>query len=90
VKHLGKSLVLAFMGTGLLFFFLMMAAVPILALLARLSGDVSQKSVVVNPGLFLRAYGVPIAIAAFIALFAVSEYRFRVHARKALSSPQGS
>jgi len=65
------------MGTGMLFFFLMMAVVPIMALLARMGGDISQKSVVVNPGIFLRTFGVPIALVAFVALFGISMYRFR-------------
>jgi hypothetical protein len=76
VKSVLKSLLLAFMGTGMLFFFLMMAVVPIMAVLARMGGDVSQKSVVVNPGIFLRSVGLPIAIVAFVALFGISMYRF--------------
>jgi hypothetical protein len=74
------------MGTGLLFFFLMMAAVPTMALLARLGGDITQKSVVVNPALFLRTYGVPVAGIAFLGIFALSEYRFRAISRKALTA----
>jgi hypothetical protein len=84
VRHVGKSLLIAFMGTGLIFFFLMMAAVPTMALLTRLSGDVTKTSVVVNPALFLRTYGLPLAVVAFGALFGVSEYRFRAHSRDRL------
>ena len=77
MKSVAKSLLLAFMGTGLLFFFLMMTVTPIMALMARVGGDVAQKSVVVNPGIFLRAYGIPMAGVAFVVLFAISMYRLR-------------
>ena len=77
MKSVAKSLLLAFVGTGLFFFFLMMAVLPTMALLARESGRISQKSVVVDPTLFMRTYGLPMAAIAFVALFGIAMYRFR-------------
>jgi len=64
------------MGTGLVSFFLMMTVIPAMALMQRLTGNVEQKSVVVNPAIFMRTYGLGMAIAAFVILFVVSMVRF--------------
>lgn len=77
MKTFAKSLMMAFMGTGLFFCFLMMVTVPVFALIARLRGNVEKTSVVVNPGLFLRTYGVPAAILLFVTLLVIGIYYFR-------------
>lgn len=74
---LAKSLLIAFVGTGVVFWFLMMAVVPSLAVIARMRGDVAQRSVVVYPATIMRSWGIPLAILAFLVFFAVSMYRFR-------------
>ncbi|HWR14480.1 MAG TPA: hypothetical protein VN577_06610 [Terriglobales bacterium] len=77
MKSVLKSVLLAFVGTGLFFFFLMMGVVPIMATIARMTGDVSSRSVVVDPGVFFRTWGIPLAVVAFLICFAVGMYRFR-------------
>jgi hypothetical protein len=77
VKFIAKSFLLAFMGTGLFFFFLMMALVPTLALLARTSGNIAQKSVVVDPAILLRTWGLPMAAVMFVVLFALAFHKMR-------------
>ena len=76
-RSIGKSLLLAFAGTGVVSFFLMMGVIPALAVLARLSGDVTQRSVVVNPAVFMRTYGIRLGALSFVVLFFVSLARFR-------------
>jgi hypothetical protein len=88
MKFIGKSLLLAFVGTGLFFFFLMMAVIPIQALMARIGGNVAKTSVVVNPALFLRTAGVPMAAAAFVLFFGISLYRFHRMEKQALTTPR--
>ena len=77
VQSIAKSLLLAFAGAGIVSFFLMMGAIPIMALLQRLAGNVAQQSEVVTPGNFMRTYGVAITAAAFVVSFIVSMLRFR-------------
>jgi hypothetical protein len=77
VKYFAKSLVMAFMGTGLFFMFLMMITVPLMALFTRLGGTVEKTSVVVSPAAFLRMFGVPSALIMFVVLFAMGLHRFR-------------
>jgi hypothetical protein len=77
LKSLAKSFLMAFMGTGLFFCFLMMVTVPSFAFFARWRGDVQKTAVVVEPGMFLRAYGVPAALILFVILFAYGIHRFR-------------
>ncbi len=77
VRFVAKSFLLAFVGTGVFFFFLMMALVPTLALLARTSGNIAQKSVVVDPALLLRSWGLPMAGIMFVILFALAFHRMR-------------
>jgi hypothetical protein len=84
MRNFAKSLLLAFMGTGLFFSFLMMTVIPIQALLVRLGGNVGKLSVVVNPAAFLRSVGVPLAILAFVILFGLAMYRFRQAERQSL------
>jgi hypothetical protein len=86
MRSILKSLLWAFVGTGLFFFFVMMALVPTLALLARLSGNVAQKSVVVDPSSLLRTWGIPLAAAAFLFLFSLSLYHLRHAERNRLLS----
>ena len=74
------------MGTGLFFFFLMMALVPTLALLARTSGNVAQKSVVVDPAIFLRTWGLPMAAVTFVVLFTLAFHKMRQAERAAMIS----
>jgi hypothetical protein len=81
VKTFAKSLLLAFLGTGAFFSFLMMVTVPAMALFNRLSGDIAKTSEVVNPALFLRTCGVPAALILFVALLAGGMYRFRTQER---------
>lgn len=68
---------LAFVGAGLVSFFLMMGIIPAMAIAQRLSGNVSQHSVVVNPAGFMRTYGIALAAFSFVALFLVALLRFR-------------
>jgi hypothetical protein len=75
VRSIAKSFLLAFMGTGVFFSFLMMIVIPIQATLARTNTNISKQSVVVNPNILLRSFGVPMAIAIFITLFAVGMVR---------------
>lgn len=75
VRSIAKSLLLAFMGTGIFFSFLMMIVIPIQAALARTSTNISKLSVVVNPNILLRSFGIPMAFAIFVALFAYGMVR---------------
>ncbi len=77
MKSFLKSLLMAFMGTGLFFSFLMMLTVPIMALFTRLGTNIERTSVVVSPAWFLRMIGVPSALVLFIVLFAVGLHRYR-------------
>lgn len=72
MRSIVKSFLLAFMGTGVFFSFLMMTVIPIQAVLARASGNIAKLSVVVNPGSFLRTVGVPLAVVVFVALFSIA------------------
>ncbi len=84
MKSLVKSLLMAVMGTGLFFCFLMMITIPLMALLARLNINVAKSSVVVSPAVFLRTFGVPVAVVLFVVLFAVGLRRFRRDEQHAL------
>lgn len=86
MKSIAKSLLLAVAGTGVFFFFLMMAVIPTMALFARTSGNVAQKSVVINPSVLLRTWGLPLAGVAFVVLFALAMYRFRRIEQQALAA----
>ena len=77
VQSILKSLLLALAGAGIAAFFLMMAAIPTMALMQRLAGNVAQTSEVVNLGNFMRTYGVAIAAVAFVASFILAMMRFR-------------
>lgn len=85
MKFLAKSFLLAFVGTGVFFFFLMMALVPTLALFARTSGNIAQKSVVVDPAVFLRTWGLPMAGAMFVVFFALAFHKIRQADRAAIT-----
>ncbi|HUN87958.1 MAG TPA: hypothetical protein VMU28_04170 [Terriglobales bacterium] len=78
-QSIAKSLLLGFAGAGLVSFFLMMAAIPIMALLQRLAGNVAQQSEVVNIGAFMRTYGLSVAVLAFLASFILGMVRFWRH-----------
>lgn len=82
-QSIGKSLLLAFAGTGLVSFFLMMGMIPAMAVMQRLSGDMEQRSVVVNPAAFMRTYGLGLAVLSFVVFFfvALTRYRRLEHAR---------
>jgi hypothetical protein len=77
IQSIGKSLVLAVAGAGVVSFFLMMTIIPAMALLQRLHGNVAQQSEVVNPAAFMRTYGVGMAAVAFAVLFVLAMLRFR-------------
>jgi hypothetical protein len=77
MKSFAKSLVMAVMGTGLFFCFLMMITIPVMALLARMNINIEKSSVVVSPAAFLRTFGIPVAVVLFLVLFAVGLRRFR-------------
>lgn len=77
LQSIAKSLLLAFVGSGIVSFFIMMAVIPAMALRQRLTGNVAQQSEVVNPAIFMRTYGIPIAVIAFIVLFVLALTRFR-------------
>jgi ABC-type sulfate transport system permease component len=77
LQSIGKSLLLATAGTGMVSFFLMMTIIPTMALLKRLHGNVAQHSEVVNPSAFMRTYGIGLAAAAFAMLFVMAMLRFR-------------
>ena len=76
-QSIAKSFLLAFVGAGIVSFFLMMGIVPALALMQRLTGNVAQQSEVVQPATFMRTYGIGLAAASFVVLFLVSLKRFR-------------
>ncbi len=76
IQSIGKSLLLAFVGAGVISFFLMMGIIPALALVQRLTGNVAQKSVVVNPTVYMRTCGIPLVIVSFLVLFLVALLRF--------------
>ena len=76
-QSIGKSLAIATAGAGIVGFFVMMTAIPIMALLKRLHGNVAQQSEVVNPAAFMRSYGIGLAVAAFAVLFVMAMLRFR-------------
>ena len=77
MKSIAKSLLLAFAGSGLVSFFMMMAIIPAMATFQRFSGNVAQHSVVVNPAAFMRTYGIGLAAASFVVFFFVALMRFR-------------
>lgn len=77
LQSIAKSLLLAFVGAGIVSFFLMMTIIPAMALVQRLTGNVAQHSVVVNPAVFMRTYGIALALVAFLVLFFVALLRFR-------------
>jgi hypothetical protein len=77
VQSVAKSLLVGFVGAGIIGFFLMMAVIPVMALMKRLSGNVAQMSVVVDPAAFMRFVGVPAAVVGFVVLFVVALMRFR-------------
>ncbi len=76
-QSIAKSLLVGFAGAGIVSFFLMMAIIPALAVMKRLSGNVAQQSVVVNPAVFMRTVGIPAAIVGFVVLFLIALLRFR-------------
>jgi len=75
---------MAVMGTGLFFCFLMMITIPVMALLARMNINLAKSSVVVSPELFLRTFGIPVAVVLFVVLFAMGLRRFRRDENSAL------
>jgi len=77
IQSIGKSLLLAFAGAGVVSFFLMMGLIPAMALVQRLTGNVAQKSVVVNPTVYMRTFGIPLAIVSFLVLFLLALLRFQ-------------
>lgn len=84
MKSLAKSLVMAVMGTGLFFCFLMMITIPLMALAARLNINIEKSSVVVSPAVFLKTIGLPMAVVLFIVLFAIGFRKFRREEQTAL------
>ncbi len=76
-QSIAKSLLVGFAGAGIVSFFLMMAIIPALAVMKRLSGNVAQQSVVVNPAVFMRTVGIPAAIVGFVVLFLIALQHFR-------------
>ncbi len=77
IRSIGKSFLLALAGTGVVSFFLMMGFIPALALLQRLSGNIAEKSVVVNPAALMRSYGIGLAVVSFVVCFCLALSRFR-------------
>jgi len=77
MKSIGKSLLLAIVGAGIVSFFVMMTLIPALALIKRLTGNVAQQSVVVEPAVFMRTYGIPLVAVSFVVLFCMALVRFR-------------
>jgi fumarate reductase subunit D len=77
IQSIAKSVVVAVAGAGTVSFFLMMTAIPVMALMQRLHGHVTQQSEVVNPAAFMRTYGIGLALAAFAVLFVMALVRFR-------------
>jgi hypothetical protein len=84
IESIGKSLLLAAAGAGMVSFFLMMTIIPVEALMQRLRGNVAQQSEVVNPAAFMRTYGLGLAAAAFAVLFVMALLRFRREEQAAL------
>lgn len=76
-QSIAKSLLVGFVGAGIISFFLMMAVVPTMAVMKRLAGNVAQQSVVVNPAIFMRMVALPAALVGFVVLFLVALMRFR-------------
>ena len=76
-QSIAKSLLVGFVGAGVVSFFLMMAVIPTLAVMKRLAGNVAQTSVVVNPASFMRMVAIPAAVVGFFVIFLVSLMRFR-------------
>jgi hypothetical protein len=83
MRSIAKSLLMALVGTGIFFSFLMMTVIPIQAALARLGGNISKLSVVINPSIFLRSVGIPIAVAVFCVLFVLAMHKLRHSERQA-------
>jgi hypothetical protein len=77
MKSFAKSLVMAVAGTGRFFCFLMMITIPVMALLARMNINLAKSSVVVSQVVFLRTFGIPLAVVLFVVLFAMGWRRFR-------------
>ncbi len=78
MKVLAKSLLAGIVGASLFFCFFMMAVIPTLAVLTRVTTDpLDARSVVLTPtGLFQRV-GLPLAALAFVVCFALGMRRFR-------------
>ena len=68
-KLIFKSVLLSLMGTGVFFFFFMMAVIPSLSTWQRFQSVPGKESVVVDPNTVLRTYGIPLAGIAFVTLF---------------------
>jgi hypothetical protein len=77
LQSIGKSFLLAVAGAGIVSFFAMMAVIPIMALMQRLSGNIAQHSEVVNPAVFMRTYGIALAAVAFVIVFFATLMRSR-------------
>jgi hypothetical protein len=79
VKAALKSIGLGMVGAGLSFSFLAMIAVPLVGAWSRLHNPntpLQASDIVIEPFGFLRAVGIPIAAAAFIACFALGWRKF--------------
>lgn len=77
MKQVLKSIAFGVVGAGLFSFFLMMALIPMLAVIARRSGNISQSSVVVEPGSIMYMYGLPLAVVVFAVCFVLGMRRQR-------------
>lgn len=82
MKLIAKSIVIGVIATGLFFCFLMMFAIPVTAMLARMSSSPQMSDVVVNPTGFLRQFGLPMSGVVFLTAFAVSLRQSRTELQK--------
>lgn len=76
LKDVAKSVMLAMVGTGTFFFFLMMAVIPVMGMLAR-RGTTFTQSAVVDPDHMLRVIGLPAAAVLFVVFFVLAMRRMR-------------
>ncbi|HLH09945.1 MAG TPA: hypothetical protein VKW78_22085 [Terriglobales bacterium] len=71
-----KSALLAVVGTGTFFFFLMMIMIPVLGVEAR-HGVVFTQSAVVDPDHILRIVGLPASALLFVVFFLLAMRHLR-------------
>ena len=75
MKAVLKSIAASLFATGFASFFLLMIAMGVLAVVARVSSG--QQYADIDPSAVVRRFGLPLAGAMFVGFFALAWKRFR-------------